>query len=1133
MEIPAEEKRSSWLDRPLVTTLALNGETILWLIIIILAIASRLIDLGARVVSHDETIHVFLNSYNLFKGLGYRHDPLSHGPFQFHMIALSYFLFGASDFAARIPAAVSSIATIAFMWFYRRYLGRAGALVAAVMLLISPYILYYGRYAREDGLVVLFFAVSLWSILRYLETGKARYTYSLFAVTALHFATKETGFIYSAEAMIFLAGFFVYRISQKPWPRPEKRNIFLIALMATMILAGLTGGFYIYNRGAAGAAPGGTVAPAVPGQPVVSPIASASSPLLLIFLGLALVAILVAVYYLITGYTWKNLREERCFDLLMLFGLIVLPMLAAFPVKLLGLNPIDYTNSQVILLDGIFLILLSLVAIVIGLVWKPRLWLINTAIFFSIYTVFFTTVFTNGFGMITGLVGSLGYWLEQQGVARGSQPSYYYWLIQVPIYEFLPALSSLLAVGIVIYHRVTGKPLTVGDEGLALAEQQRELEKEPQVIFEKPPVLGLLIFWSISSLIAFTIAGEKMPWLTVHITLPMILLGAWAIGYLIDATDWSVFRHWRAWVVVLLLPVFLFSTLATLGSLLGVHPPFQGKDLEQLNATTTFITALISAILSGVGLVFLLKPWTTSQVYKVLALVLFAFLGVLTARTAFRATYINYDLATEFLVYAHGAPGDKLALTQIEEISRRLTDGLSMPVAYDNETAYPFFWYLRDFIDARYFGTSPTRSLRDVPIILVSDANYSKIEQVVGNSYDVFEYNRLWWPNQDYFGLTWARIANAIRDPQMREALFQIWLNRDYTLYGQLTNKDMSMTNWQPAARMRLYIRKDIASKIWNYGAAPAPEQTVTDPYAGKGITLNADAIIGTQGSNPGQLNRPRDLAIAPDGSIYVADTDNHRIQHLAPDGTSLQVWGSFADVTRGAAPGGTFNQPWGIAVGPDGSVYVADTWNYRIQKFTSDGQFVKMWGTNGQGETPDAFWGPRDVAVDADNHVFVTDTGNKRVVKFDSEGNFITQFGSAGLDPGQFDEPVGLAIDAQGRVYVVDTWNQRIQVFTPDQSGNYQPTNSWDVAAWYGKSLDNKPYIAVDDKGHVFVTDPEGYRVLEFTDQGEFVLYWGDAGNGPDTFGLTGSVAVDPKGGVWVSDAGNSRLMHFTLPGQ
>jgi sugar lactone lactonase YvrE len=151
--------------------------------------------------------------------------------------------------------------------------------------------------------------------------------------------------------------------------------------------------------------------------------------------------------------------------------------------------------------------------------------------------------------------------------------------------------------------------------------------------------------------------------------------------------------------------------------------------------------------------------------------------------------------------------------------------------------------------------------------------------------------------------------------------------------------------------------------------------------------------------------------------------------------------------------------------------------------------------------------------------------------VIFDSDGNYINQFGSSGFAPGQFNEPVGLALDTAGNLYVADSWNQRIQSFAPDGSGSYLPLTAWDVSAWFGQSLDNKPYLAVDERGHVFATDPEGYRVLEFTATGEIVRFWGDYSVGPDGFGLAGSVAIDPQAGVWVSDAGNSRIMHFNLP--
>src|SRR3990170_1747907 len=204
------QERVSFLDKPLVQAIAINWEIVLFFGIMVLAFASRFYDLGTRVMSHDETSHVYF-SWRLYHGDGYQHDPVTHGPLQFHLIALSYFLFGDNDFSARIPAALASIATIAFLWNYRRYLGRAGALVATFLLLISPFILYYGRYARNEAYVGLFGVITLWAILRYLETGLPRYIFWLTAASVLHFTAKETAFIYTAQALIFLAVFFLVR----------------------------------------------------------------------------------------------------------------------------------------------------------------------------------------------------------------------------------------------------------------------------------------------------------------------------------------------------------------------------------------------------------------------------------------------------------------------------------------------------------------------------------------------------------------------------------------------------------------------------------------------------------------------------------------------------------------------------------------------------------------------------------------------------------------------------------------------------------------------------------------------------------------------------------------------------------
>ena len=1135
-------EKTSWLERPLSSLITLNLETVLFALILLAAVFTRFYNLEARVMSHDETSHVYW-SWRLYRGEGYQHDPVTHGPLQFHLIALSYFMFGDNDFSARIPAALASIATIAFLWNYRRYLGRAGALAAAFLFLISPYMLYYGRYVRNEAFVALFGVMTLWAILRYLETGKPRYMYWLTAATILHFTAKETAFIYTAQALIFLAIFFIIRVFRAPWTRPEDRRRFMAALIVAVIPLVAVAGFGLLHLNEDAASATETAEPAVPGQelPLVEPGLSFSP--VLILLPVAVLALLGAAYFLARGYTLPRLRSERSLDLLVLLGTLVLPMLAPFPIKFLGWDPTDY-SYQGMLRTALFLAPLGLAAAGIGWWWQGRLWLGNAALFYGVFTLFYTTFFTNGNGFFTGLVGGLGYWLNQQAVHRGEQPWYYYIFLQVPVYEYLPALGSLVAVylGLRGQANPSSNPADNPANGPVLeveetATWQALVDGAPEDSDAAAPgsrlAITLIGYWVISSIFAYTYAGEKMPWLTVHIALPMILMAGWGIGRLIETIDWHAFRARRGMLVVALLPVFFLSLVAAFGSLLGTNPPFQGQELAQLQATSTFISALLAAILSGWGLARLMKAWQSGQISRVFTLTSLGLLAVLTVRAAFMAAYINYDNAKEYLVYAHSGPGSKQVLSVVEDLSRRTTDGLAMQVAYDDKTTYPFWWYFRNFSNQRYYGANPTRDLREVPVILVGVQNYGAIEPVVGEAFYMFEYIRMWWPDQGYFGLTTEGIWNALTDARWREAILQIWLNRDYTLYGELIGKDLSLPNWSPSDGMRMYVRKDTAANLWNYGVGPSAEEVIADPYEGKEADLSADIVLGATGSGAAQFNRPRDLVVAPDGSMYVSDTDNHRIQHITRDGSVLHTWGSFADIAQGEAPGGTFNQPWGIALGPDGSVYVADLWNHRIQKFTAEGEFISMWGYFGQAETPTAFWGPRDVEVDSQGRVLISDTGNKRIVIFDGDGNYIAQFGDEGFGPGQFSEPVGLALDEQDNLYVADTWNQRIQVFAPDGSGSYTPQTSRDVFAWFGQSLDNKPFLAAGADGQLFASDPEGNRILEFTAEGDIVRYWGDFGLGPDGFDLVGSVAVDPQGGVWVTDAGNGRLMHFTLPSE
>ena len=597
-------KINAWLDKPVFSPWP--RFTIYHLIItliLITAVLSRFIMLGERVMSHDEVNHV-VPAYTYYQGEGYRYDPMTHGPFQFHMITLSYTLFGDSDFSARIPDAVFGIAVVAFAIFaFKRYLGKVGSLVAGFLFTISPFISFYSRYTRNEIYIVFWGMALIWGVLRYLELGRKRTLLFITIITALHFCDKATSYIFTAELLIFLLVVLVARIINKPWKTRRLRTIFLIAILVTLLAgAGAFGIGYSALTNATDSEDDGDVGVMLNELDVRTRVIIGALALILVA-GLA-----VSIVFLIQGIGVRGVRDERAFDLLIVQGTIVLPLLAALPMDILGFNPMDYSTNGIIT-SVLFVVPMFAIALLIGIWWNWKTWAVNIGVFWGIFTIFYTSVFTQGSGFAVGLMGALGYWMAQQGVTRGTQPLYYYALVQIPFYEFLPAFGTILAafMGIPLLSKILKKEESeeIADSPAETSISTEPDEEPPSRIVDNEgevrhtPILALLLYWSVMSLIAFSFAGERMPWLAAHIAMPMILTSGWSFGRLLEKFDWALMKKYRGWLAIIAVALFFITVGQTFGSLLGSNPPFQGKELAQLEATSTFLLAFAGMIGSG------------------------------------------------------------------------------------------------------------------------------------------------------------------------------------------------------------------------------------------------------------------------------------------------------------------------------------------------------------------------------------------------------------------------------------------------------------------------------------------------------------------------------------------------------
>jgi len=195
------------------------------------------------------------------------------------------------------------------------------------------------------------------------------------------------------------------------------------------------------------------------------------------------------------------------------------------------------------------------------------------------------------------------------------------------------------------------------------------------------------------------------------------------------------------------------------------------------------------------------------------------------------------------------------------------------------------------------------------------------------------------------------------------------------------------------------------------------------------------------------------------------------------------------------------------VALDGWGNVYVADTWNDRIQKFTSDGVFITKWGKEGSGDGE--FRWPAGVAVDASGNVYVADTKNHRIQKFTSDGIFIAKWGSKGTGKGEFFHPTGVAVDASGNAYVADSGNHRIQKFRPEGIGIISiaiehRNPSWTRLTW--PVIPEKSYKIywTDDlaTGTLHWDEVDGAALDDLIDNGDGTQSWTDKGTDPDMGG-------------------------------
>ena len=679
---------------------ALTVETLCWTLIVAAAVLTRFWDLGSRALHHDESLHAYF-SWLLATGQGYRHDPLMHGPFLFHATALVQWLFGDTDATSRVPAAVAGVAIVWLPWLLR-----------------GPRLL--GRWGALFAGFLLLVSPAILYQSRYLR-------HDIFTV--------------AGALLLFIA---IVRYVD----RPERR---------WLVTMGLTSGFLLANHE--------------------------------IVFGIGAIFVAVLLGALALGRLRAAGAVVAVTGVVCLLLLKIVPRLGAAPLpRIPWSNPTQDEQAafyRALLTNPLILSLLA--ALVLGALaalWvirrqygpqrPPEGWVervlgggapgsvqdafrhalhdrdglaVALTCLIVVFVLLFTTFFTNLYGLASGTFstdGTLLYWLGQHDYRRGEQPWFYY-LLLFPQYEFAAALLG------------TAMTAVVGWRALLVALGRRA----PGPRFFTQTMLAV---WYVGIFLALSWAGEKMPWLVVHITLPATLLAAALLGEFaerwVPASDPSRRAVGRGWgrpegalVGGLLVAAGCWVLLAgqlTYGQF--VPSDAAGGWSRELTAAALDHWWLLAMppLAALVALAVAVAARGPRRAGAAALAALAAGLVLLQVHAGWRLTYLEGDVPKDMLVYTQTSPDVTRVVRELTTLSQATTGGNGLVVWYDdnNGVSWPMQWYLRDFPNRNLFGHSLSAPPLNAPIVLVGSDNNASVRGAL-SGYTPQTYVLRWWFPED------------------------------------------------------------------------------------------------------------------------------------------------------------------------------------------------------------------------------------------------------------------------------------------------------------------------------------------------------------------------------------------------